>query len=102
MRGSRHDRILAGTALAIVLAVASVAEAASPKVPVLARDPIPAPPAATAASDFEAPPDAPAKTESVPAPTATAPAVTAPAPAAAATTAAPAAATPVATAPTAP
>ena len=109
MRGSRRDRILAGTALAIVLAVASLAEAASNKVPVLARDPIPAPPAAVAASDFEAPPEAtePVKTESVPAAspaTATAPAATATpaATTAAAPAAAPAATTPVATAPTAP
>ncbi|HLH97031.1 MAG TPA: L,D-transpeptidase family protein [Xanthobacteraceae bacterium] len=118
MRGSRRDCILAGTALAIVLAAGSMADAASNKVPVLARDPIPAPTAAaTAAADFEAPPEAtePAKTESVPAPAAsspaaatpaaatpaaTAPAVTAPAPDA--TTAASPPATPVSAPPTAP
>jgi murein L,D-transpeptidase YcbB/YkuD len=119
MRGPRHDRILAGTALAIVLAVASAADAASnngpvihdsAKRPVLARDPIPAPPTTPAASDFESPPDAaePAKTESVPAPTpaattpaATAPTATAPVPAAATSAAPAAAATPVAPATTA-
>src|SRR5579883_2899526 len=82
MRGSRRDCILAGTALAIVLAAGSMADAASNKVPVLARDPIPAPTAAaTAAADFEAPPEAtePAKTESVPAPAASSPAAATPA-----------------------
>jgi L,D-transpeptidase YcbB len=77
MRGPRHDRILAGTALAIVLALVSVAEAASnsTKLPAIPRDPIPAPAAATAATDFESPPEAaaPVKTESVPIPASTAP-----------------------------
>jgi murein L,D-transpeptidase YcbB/YkuD len=99
MRGLRHDRILAGTALAVVLAFVSPVNAASTKGTVLRveAEPNPAPQAATAAADFESPPDlsAPAKTESVPAPPASAPPTSAPAVSPAAVTSAPApAATP--------